>query len=121
MPASSNIKSDLDLLNLSGHEFPDDADNRRRSGSFFYGGSTRDDNNGIRWKMMEDGNLPSTAVGGGGGTASTGRSFDERDDIDGVSVGDIMNKDKDYLHDDNDDANITMGGEGGEMIGMSGL
>ena len=122
MPASSNIKSDLDLLDLSGHEFPDDADNRRQSGSFFYGGPTRDGNNGIRRKMMEDDDLPSTAVGGGGGgTASAGRSFEGRDVIDGVRVGGIMNEDEDYLHDDDDDANITMGGEGDEMIDMSGL
>jgi hypothetical protein len=122
-PASSDIESDLDLLDQSGHEFHD-ADNRRRSGSFFYGGgSTRNGNNSIRQKMMDDDDFLSTAVGGGGGggTASAGRSVEERDVFDGVRVDDIMNEDEDYLHDDDDDANITMGGEEDEKIDMSGL
>ena len=124
-PASSDIESDLDLLDQSGHEFHD-ADNRRRSSgsSFFYGGgSTRNGNYSIRRNMMEDDDLLSTtAVGGGGGsTVSADRSVEGRDDFDGMRVDDIMNEDEDYLHDDDDDANITMGGEEDEKIDMSGL
>ena len=115
-PASSDVESDLDLLDQSGHEFPDDGE-RRRTRSIIYGGSKRNSNS-IRSKLMEDDDVLLSAVGGGGG----GRSIDMRDtnDEERVEVDDV-NEDEDYLQDDDEEDNITIHGEEDEKIDMSGL
>jgi hypothetical protein len=119
-PASSDIESDLDLLDQSGHEFPDDG-GKRGTRSVIYGSSTRNGNI-IRPKLMVDDDILFTAVGGAGGAASMGRSIDKRDTNNEKRVEvDDVNEDEDYLQDDDDEVNITIDGEEDEKIDMSGL
>jgi hypothetical protein len=114
-PTSTDIESDLDLLDKSGHEFPpyDGSNGRTTTGSrssFFGGGIGGDwaasnvDTNKIRRTKMTV-HEEEEELSGSGGRNIPSIMCDEKYDLDD------MNDDVDYLlHDDGDEEKIDMSG-----------